>query len=518
MASCTFHQQAQHKSKYQYVDNQLVLTCDSSVGNWTPSSTMMNLVVIGVNLTCSVPLPSTPYCLAADLPPLPDGYVFVGNPGVLVHPILANLTYYKKGEAIKYYVCAGNGTWTEEVVLEETNMTRGFLILFLLLVTSCHGDLPSGKTAEVLLKSDMQMLAPERSESIIRSNNNNNARSPAVAFNPSLPQQQQLLEIFNGQHLNMGHALYLTKFLEDGKFQEAREASLVKINATLFPDLELLNNAGVPTHSGYITVNKSCDSNLFFWYTAAKENSETAPLILWLPGGSGLFSLFLEHGPWFVDSQLKVYARYHDWSRTHGVLYVDNPVGIGNYTARDECYATSQEDVARDLYSFLQQFLIYKGLVALSYLKGIGIGNGFCDPINMIHWGDFLFTIGMAGYEERDRFRELAQAARQQIKKEKWTLAARLIDTILGGVMTPGHTSMFTNVTAYNYYFNFRLPVEPKEFTYYFQFLDLIPVREAIHVGKTVYHNSRKVQTKIFPDMGRSVKNKIENLLNKGLK
>ncbi|CAG0923574.1 unnamed protein product [Notodromas monacha] len=151
-------------------------------------------------------------------------------------------------------------------------------------------------------------------------------------------------------------------------------------------------------------------------------------------------------------------------------------------------------------------------------LKGIGIGNGFCDPINMIHWGDFLFTIGMAGYEERDRFRELAQAARQQIKKEKWTLAARLIDTILGGVMTPGHTSMFTNVTAYNYYFNFRLPVEPKEFTYYFQFLDLIPVREAIHVGKTVYHNSRKVQTKIFPDMGRSVKNKIENLLNKGLK
>jgi carboxypeptidase C (cathepsin A) len=59
-------------------------------------------------------------------------------------------------------------------------------------------------------------------------------------------------------------------------------------------------------------------------------------------------------------------------------------------------------------------------------LTGLGLGNGFCDPINMIHWGDFLFTIGMAGYEERDRFRELAQAARIQIKREKWVMAARV--------------------------------------------------------------------------------------------
>jgi vitellogenic carboxypeptidase-like protein len=84
--------------------------------------------------------------------------------------------------------------------------------------------------------------------------------------------------------------------------------------------------------------------------------------------------------------------------------------------------------------------------------------------------------------------------------------------------MTPGHTSLFNNVTSFNYYFNFRLPREPKEFTYYFHFLDTPAVRKAIHVGHTIYHNSRKVQSKIFPDMAKSVKTKVEDILNKGLK
>ena len=39
-----------------------------------------------------------------------------------------------------------------------------------------------------------------------------------------------------------------------------------------------------------------------------QENPETAPLLLWLqggPGGSSLFGLFVENGPYLVDKDIK---------------------------------------------------------------------------------------------------------------------------------------------------------------------------------------------------------------------
>lgn len=44
--------------------------------------------------------------------------------------------------------------------------------------------------------------------------------------------------------------------------------------------------------------------------------------------------------------------------RRYNLLFIDNPVGTGfSFTKKDAGYATNQTDVARDLYSALQQFL-----------------------------------------------------------------------------------------------------------------------------------------------------------------
>lgn len=62
---------------------------------------------------------------------------------------------------------------------------------------------------------------------------------------------------------------------------------------------------GIRSHSGYITVDETYNSNTWFWYFPVEghEESET-PLVLWLqggPGASSLFGLFEELGPFSVD-------------------------------------------------------------------------------------------------------------------------------------------------------------------------------------------------------------------------
>ena len=63
-------------------------------------------------------------------------------------------------------------------------------------------------------------------------------------------------------------------------------------------------------------------------------NPDTAPVLLWLqggPGGSSLFGLFNEHGPFLVKKDLStLMQRSTTWALTHNLLYIDNPVGTGS--------------------------------------------------------------------------------------------------------------------------------------------------------------------------------------------
>lgn len=76
------------------------------------------------------------------------------------------------------------------------------------------------------------------------------------------------------------------------------------------------------------------------------------------PGGSSLFGLFVEHGPFAVLESLELVPRNQTWNRHYGMLYIDNPVGAGfSYTETDSGYCTdSKECVARNLFVALQQF------------------------------------------------------------------------------------------------------------------------------------------------------------------
>ena len=60
---------------------------------------------------------------------------------------------------------------------------------------------------------------------------------------------------------DLGSKLFLTPYIEDGNIEEARRLSAV--SGGPFPD-------DIPSYSGFFTVNKEYDSNLFFWFFPAE--------------------------------------------------------------------------------------------------------------------------------------------------------------------------------------------------------------------------------------------------------
>ncbi|GMS83810.1 hypothetical protein PENTCL1PPCAC_5985, partial [Pristionchus entomophagus] len=97
--------------------------------------------------------------------------------------------------------------------------------------------------------------------------------------------------------------------------------------APLFPEFNLF--------SGYLN-GSSNDENIPIFYVLAETirvDPSTAPLVLWFnggPGGSSLYALFTEHGPYRVTEKGDVLT-YNEfsWNQYSNVLYLESPLGVG---------------------------------------------------------------------------------------------------------------------------------------------------------------------------------------------
>ncbi|KAI2801658.1 hypothetical protein BLOT_009472 [Blomia tropicalis] len=339
---------------------------------------------------------------------------------------------------------------------------------------------------------------------------------------------------------------HLTSLIESGELEKARQLSLVKN----LPGIEYQ----IESFAGYLTVNKTFNSNLFFWFFPALVEAPNVPVLLWLqggPGGSSLFGLFVENGPFIITEDVQVLFRNYTWNRDFAVLYIDNPVGTGfSYTDNDAGFARNEDDVARDLYEALKQFFIlfepYRGnpffVTGESYagkyvpaiahkiltmkneakeyginLQGIAIGDGLCDPRNMGNYGDYLYQIGLLDERERDYFNMEQSKAVQYIDNRQFYKAFQVFDYLLNGDLVNG-SSYFMNSTGINFYFNFLMDRQPKDFDYYVKFLGLKQVRDAIHVGNRPYHDGSEVEKHLVNDIMNTVKPLVEDLLNSNVR
>jgi vitellogenic carboxypeptidase-like protein len=335
-----------------------------------------------------------------------------------------------------------------------------------------------------------------------------------------------------------GQPLFLTPYIEKGQIDQAQQ--LAKVGP--------LNGTSVVSYAGFLTVNKTYNSNLYFWFFPSVTQKPKDPILLWLqggPGGSSLFGLFVENGPFYVDKNLHLNPRKFSWNTKYNVLYIDNPVGTGfSFTDNDMGYAKTQDDVADNLYNALGQFfqlfphlrgnflyltgesyagkyipvlaskLLHQPKPRQIYLRGVAIGDGFSDPPVMIQgYADFMYQVGLLDERQREVFRNATNQASQFIKDKKWIEADELFDTLLNADLSK-YPSYFTNCTGSVDYYNYMRTKSPEEFEYYSNFVVRADVRQSIHVGNLPYQSGDNVEKFLLADIMQSVKPQLTEIMN----
>ncbi|KAJ1310422.1 hypothetical protein OPQ81_007156 [Rhizoctonia solani] len=111
---------------------------------------------------------------------------------------------------------------------------------------------------------------------------------------------------------------------------------------------------GVYQASGYADLTSR--QSMWFWFFAARNSPDTAPLSIWLnggPGSSSMIGLFQENGPCRINQDKSTLSHNpYSWNEHSNMLYIDQPIGVG-YSYGDEVVATSR-DAAVALWKMLQ--------------------------------------------------------------------------------------------------------------------------------------------------------------------
>lgn len=336
---------------------------------------------------------------------------------------------------------------------------------------------------------------------------------------------------------NPGEPLYLTPLIRNKSIPRAQICEKAKVAGTQYHNVE--------SYSGLLTVDDKYNSNMFFWFFPAEESPGYAPVVLWLqggPGASSLFGLFAENGPFQFDGHNKLQKRNYTWSRTHNLIYIDNPVGTGfSYTDNDEGYANNEKDVGRNLHEAVQQiyelfefsdlggFWIagesYAGkyIPALAHhiykvkpvrvnipLQGIAIGNGFSDPIHQLKYGSYLYQLGLIDDKGLHIFHEAEHNITQCISTHDLQCAFDGFEKLIGG-----DDSIFTNLTGFSYFYNY-LHGKGNSYDHLGKFLQSSQTRRSIHVGNLTFHDSdgeNKVANFLKLDFMDSVASWVEEIL-----
>ncbi|KAF6214645.1 hypothetical protein GE061_009388 [Apolygus lucorum] len=337
-----------------------------------------------------------------------------------------------------------------------------------------------------------------------------------------------------GDKNGVGEPLYLTSYIESGKIEDGRKAAEVP---------PLVDN--ITSYSGYLTVNKDFNSNIFFWFFPAEEASATAPVTVWLQGGPGcssMYAVFKENGPFFLDDDGKVNRKSAYWSQKMNMIFIDQPVGTGfSFTESPNGYANSEDEVSSNVYKALLQFFqlfpeysenefyltgeSYAGkyIPSVGYwihqmnsqasqkinMKGVAIGDGWVDPYNMIDYSSLLYGLDMIDLDTKVQFAEIEEKIRSLIKEGDYAQA-----TILMGIYFDESDSLVNNVTGIRNVYNF-LKLEEDNDDVMIEYLNSSDVRRHIHVGNSIFvDQSDTVYRHLLPDFFISTMSKLEALMD----
>ncbi|XP_041015056.1 serine carboxypeptidase-like 50 [Juglans microcarpa x Juglans regia] len=314
-------------------------------------------------------------------------------------------------------------------------------------------------------------------------------------------------------------------------------------------------NEALPTKSGYLPVNASTGSAIFYaFYEVQKPFSPPSktPLLIWLQGGPGCSSMignFFELGPWRVNFQkanndpLALEPNSGSWNRHFGLLFLDNPIGTGFSIASTPAeIPRDQFSVAKHLFAAITSFIrldpvfksrpIYitgesyagKYVPAIGYyilkknaelpaservsLAGVAIGNGLTDPLTQVatHAVNAYFS-GLIDERQKKELEKTQWEAVRLTKSKNWTEAtnARIRVLSLLGDMTG---------LATLYDFTRKVPYKTELVS---ELLQNEELKKALGVNKAVVFEecSDVVGDALYEDVMKSTKYMVEFLVKK---
>lgn len=149
-----------------------------------------------------------------------------------------------------------------------------------------------------------------------------------------------------------------------------------------------LCDPSVKQYSGYLDVSE--ERHLFFWFFEARNNPQTAPVVIWLNGGPGCSSttgLFFALGPCVIGEDGKnTTVNEWSWNTNANMLFIEQPAGVG-YSYNTGPTVDNSFVAADDMWVFLQLF--YKRFGGYSrelHVAGESYGGTYVPHIARAVW------------------------------------------------------------------------------------------------------------------------------------
>ncbi|XP_065857608.1 serine carboxypeptidase-like 50 [Euphorbia lathyris] len=314
-----------------------------------------------------------------------------------------------------------------------------------------------------------------------------------------------------------------------------------QFSASSFPDEAL------PTKSGYLSVTPNTSSAIFYAFYEAQNSSlplSQTPLLIWLQGGPGCSSMianFFELGAFRVTQNLTLQRNLGSWNRIFGLLFLDNPIGVGfSIAAKPQDIPTDQHSVAQHLFAAITGFIdldplfknrpIYitgesyagKYVPAIGFytlkknmrlplskrlnLKGVAIGNGLTDPITQVktHAASAYYS-GLINERQKCQIEEAQWKAGEMVKLKKWKEATNARNEVL---------DMLQNMTGLATLYDYTKKV-PYKTSLVTKLLQSVEVKKAIGANESIIFEdcSDVVGDALHEDVMKSVKYMVEFLV-----
>ena len=307
---------------------------------------------------------------------------------------------------------------------------------------------------------------------------------------------------------------------------------------------------GVKGKSGYVKINGKTGSSMFYWLTECLNGDiekDSRPLILWLQGGPGCSSMtgnLYEFGPLYIDEKAQPKRRAVTWAEDYHLIFIDNPIGAGfSFAASDSDYVTNFTQMSSNLYYMLTQlnqryptlfkrdFYIfgesYAGhwIPAIAYkiltenkiakitgkfvvpLKGIGIGDGWTDPLEQLNNNAvFGFATGLTDEAETAQVAGYEKKGRELIKKDRQCEAQEYFGKVVDALAVGGGGVNVYNFREFGDY----------DFSAIDTWLSQTSTKDLLHVPNQVPFNDCNdvAYVKLCTDFMTSVKPLIPSILD----